>query len=87
MVVRFFSEEYIENLKPYVQKTVQDLLTTVEAKGCDEPVDLIESFALPVPSYVSHQPPASRRDRGSFLPVRGRSSTRFLVFRSKISSI
>lgn len=39
-------------MKPYIQRTVDQLLDQMVAKGCEEPVDLIENFALPVPSYV-----------------------------------
>lgn len=52
MVEAFFNEEYINSLKPYIQKTVDDLLGAIQAKGCGEPIDLIETFALPVPSYI-----------------------------------
>ncbi|KAK3348680.1 cytochrome P450 55A2 [Lasiosphaeria hispida] len=35
------------------EKTVDDLLEKMKSKGCaDGPVDLIENFALPVPSYI-----------------------------------
>lgn len=48
-----FVKEHIQNLRPYIQKTVDDLLGAMIAGGCDDPVDLVEKFALPVPSYVS----------------------------------
>lgn len=53
MVESFFTVERVEMMKPYIQKTVDQLLDQMVARGCREPVDLIENFALPVPSYVS----------------------------------
>lgn len=53
MVEPLFVREHIASMKPYIQKTVDDLLDKMVEQGCDEPVDLIEQFALPVPSYVS----------------------------------
>ncbi|KAL8302923.1 hypothetical protein RB600_006682 [Gaeumannomyces tritici] len=52
MVEPLFVLEHIKTLQPYIQKTVDGLLDKLAAKGGKEPVDLIESFALPVPSYV-----------------------------------
>ncbi|OAQ84991.1 cytochrome p450 55a3 [Purpureocillium lilacinum] len=53
MVEKFFDTTYVNNLRPYIQKTVDDLLDAIVAKGCDSgPIDLIKEFALPVPSYV-----------------------------------
>jgi len=52
MVAAFFTRQHVESLRPFIQKTVDDLLNAMIAKGCEEPVDLVESFALPVPSYV-----------------------------------
>ncbi|KAF6834892.1 cytochrome p450 55a3 [Colletotrichum musicola] len=53
MVEPLFVREHIETMKPYIQRTVDELLEQMVQKGCEEPVDLIENFALPVPSYVS----------------------------------
>lgn len=53
MVEPFFTLEHVETMKPYIQKTVDQLLDQMVARGCAEPVDFIENFALPVPSYVS----------------------------------
>ena len=53
MVEPVFVEDHVETMKPYIQKTVDDLLDQMIKKGCEEPVDLVASFALPVPSYVS----------------------------------
>ncbi|KAM5342172.1 hypothetical protein ACJ41O_015203 [Fusarium nematophilum] len=52
MVEGFFTQEHVEGLKPYIQETVDSLLSDMVAKGCEEPVDLVENFALPVPSYI-----------------------------------
>ncbi|KAF6806528.1 cytochrome p450 55a3 [Colletotrichum plurivorum] len=52
MVEPLFVGEHVETMKPYIQRTVGQLLDQMVAKGCEEPVDLIENFALPVPSYI-----------------------------------
>lgn len=52
MVEPLFVKEKVDSLKPYIQKTVNDLVEAMIEGGCDEPVDLIEKFALPVPSYI-----------------------------------
>ncbi|KAK4184186.1 putative cytochrome P450 B-class [Podospora australis] len=53
MVESSFTKEHIDTLKPLIQATVDDLLDKMKEKGCSSgPVDLIENFALPVPSYM-----------------------------------
>ncbi|GJC87448.1 cytochrome P450 55A3 [Colletotrichum liriopes] len=52
MVEPLFVRDHINSMRPYVQKTVDKLLDQMVKRGCDEPVDLIENFALPVPSYI-----------------------------------
>ncbi|KAJ3516173.1 hypothetical protein NM208_g14877 [Fusarium decemcellulare] len=52
MVEPFFTKEHVEELRPYIQQTVQGLLDEMVAGGCSEPVDLVDKFALPVPSYI-----------------------------------
>jgi fungal nitric oxide reductase len=52
MVESFFTKQHIQEMAPLIQQTVDDLLDVMISKGCPEPVDLIENFALPVPSYV-----------------------------------
>mgnify|MGYP003816710327 FL=1 len=53
MVAGWFTPEYVASMQPYIDKTVQDLLERLRHKGCaDGPVDFVEEFALPVPSYV-----------------------------------
>lgn len=53
MVEPFFVADHVGTMKPYIQKTIDQLLDQMVARGCKEPIDLIENFALPVPSYVS----------------------------------
>ena len=53
MVQSWFTPEKVQSMRPYIDKTVNDLLDRMKAKGCaDGPVDFVEEFALPVPSYV-----------------------------------
>ncbi|KAK4203496.1 putative cytochrome P450 B-class [Triangularia verruculosa] len=53
MVEFAFTNEHIDSLKPYISKTVTDLLDKMKNKGCSTgPVDLVQEFALPVPSYM-----------------------------------
>ncbi|EON66399.1 cytochrome P450 55A3 [Coniosporium apollinis CBS 100218] len=52
MVEPFFTRQHVESLRPYIQKTVDELLDAMIAKGCEKPVDLVEKFALPVPSHI-----------------------------------
>lgn len=54
MVQPIFEMEHVKELEPYIQKTVDDLLERMKNMGCEGgPVDLVQNFALPVPSYVS----------------------------------
>lgn len=53
MVEPFFTPEYVKFLEPYIRKTATDLLEKMKARECaDGSVDLVEHFALPLPSYV-----------------------------------
>ncbi|KAL5360530.1 cytochrome P450 55A2 [Aspergillus floccosus] len=52
MVSAFFTPEYIDSMKPFIQSTVDNVLNDMIAKGCDEPVDLVEKFSLPIPSII-----------------------------------
>ncbi|KAH8899964.1 cytochrome P450 [Thozetella sp. PMI_491] len=53
MVEPLFVADHIRTLQPYIQKTVDDLLDELISNGCaNGPVDLVEKFALPVPSYI-----------------------------------
>jgi len=53
LVEPVFSKESVQAMRPQIQATVDRLLDKMLAKGGKEPVDLVESFALPVPSFVS----------------------------------
>ena len=68
MVEPLFVKEHVQTLRPYIQKTVDDLLDAMIAKGCEKPVDLVDKFALPVPSYVSNV--SSSLEAGARLPTR-----------------
>ncbi|KIW60730.1 hypothetical protein PV05_00924 [Exophiala xenobiotica] len=52
LVEPVFSKESVQAMRPQIQATVDRLLDKMLAKGGKEPVDLVESFALPVPSFV-----------------------------------
>lgn len=52
MVEPVFSKENVDAMRPHIQKVVNDLLDAIIEKGGDKPIDLLENFALPVPSYV-----------------------------------
>lgn len=52
MVSAFFTPEYIDSLKPFIQSTVDHALDDMIARGCEKPVDFVERFSLPVPSTV-----------------------------------
>lgn len=54
MVTSFFSDEYIKKMQPYIQQTTNQLLHALKSKGCAaRPIDIVEEFALPLPSYAS----------------------------------
>ncbi|KAK1623892.1 cytochrome P450 55A3 [Colletotrichum phormii] len=52
MVEPLLVRDHVASMKPCIEKTVNDLLDRMVGQGCDEPVDLIDKFALPVPSYI-----------------------------------
>ncbi|KAL2126995.1 hypothetical protein VTI74DRAFT_11493 [Chaetomium olivicolor] len=53
MVQSWFTPEKVRSMQPYINKTVKDLLDRMESRGSSKgPVDLVEEFALPVPSYI-----------------------------------
>ncbi|KAK1826626.1 cytochrome P450 55A2 [Podospora conica] len=53
MVETFFTRDHVDGMMPYILQTAQDLLDKVKEAGKDgKPVDLIEAFALPLPSYI-----------------------------------
>jgi nitric oxide reductase len=53
MVESVFKKSHIDNTRPHIQETVDKLLDLVVEQGGAEPFDIVEKFALPVPSYVS----------------------------------
>jgi nitric oxide reductase len=52
MVESSFSKQSIDGLRPHIQATVDRLLDIMLKNGGKSPMDLVENFALPVPSYV-----------------------------------
>lgn len=53
MVSAYFTPEYVESITPFIQSTVDKILNRMIEKGCEQPVDLVENFSLPIPSIVS----------------------------------
>jgi nitric oxide reductase len=53
MVEPFFSHQHVESMRPHIQQTVNKLLDAIVKEGSEKPIDLVEKFSLPVPSYVS----------------------------------
>lgn len=53
MVESLFTKPQIDAMRPHIQQTVDKLLETVIAEGGSKPFDIVEKFALPVPSYVT----------------------------------
>ena len=53
MVSGFFTDDYVEQLVPFIQETVQRYLgELIEAHKGKKAVDLVKYFALPIPSKV-----------------------------------
>lgn len=52
MVESLFTKEHINSMRPHIQQTVDSLLDIMIKQGCESPVDIVDKFALPVPSYV-----------------------------------
>ena len=53
MVESLFSEHRIKAMQPYIQTTVDTLLSAmIEKRQPGRPIDLVQEFALPVPSYI-----------------------------------
>lgn len=53
MVSSFFSVDYVKSLEPKIQKTADELLDKILATHWKGPVDLVQEFALPLPSHAS----------------------------------
>lgn len=56
MVESIFKKEHIDSMRPQIRETVNSLLNKMIAEGGSQPFDLVEKFALPVPSYVRMSP-------------------------------
>lgn len=54
MVAQAFTKEHVESMRPEIQATVNRCLNEMVMGGCEKPVDLVEKFALPVPSEVCY---------------------------------
>ncbi|QSS55252.1 cytochrome P450 [Histoplasma capsulatum var. duboisii H88] len=52
MVASLFTRESSETMRPHIQATADALLDEMIKQGCEKPVDLVEKFALPLPSYI-----------------------------------
>ncbi|KAL3135562.1 hypothetical protein ABBQ38_006041 [Trebouxia sp. C0009 RCD-2024] len=55
MVGPLFDPKNIDSLRPSFQKTVDECLEEMIKGGCQEPVDLVEKFALPVPTQIIYR--------------------------------
>lgn len=68
LVAAAFSVRRIEALRPHVQAIIDDLLDGVAAHGAERPVDLVSTFAFPLPFTVICEllgvPPAEREALG-----------------------
>ena len=53
MVEPFFSREHVNAMRPHIQETIDNLLDAIVRDGSEKPIDFVEKFSLPVPSYVS----------------------------------
>ncbi|EEH10007.1 cytochrome P450 [Histoplasma capsulatum G186AR] len=52
MVASLFTRESSETMRPHIQATADALLDEMIKQGCEKRVDLVEKFALPLPSYI-----------------------------------
>lgn len=52
MISDLFTYEHIETMRPKIRETVSQLLDEMLKKYDGQPIDLVEHFSLPVPSYV-----------------------------------
>ncbi|KAJ7592672.1 cytochrome P450 55A1 [Mycena floridula] len=52
MVAPMFTSQRAEELRPHIQRTVDTLLDDMVKNNNGKPVDLVEKFSLPVPSYI-----------------------------------
>ncbi|KAK5132153.1 hypothetical protein LTR08_000310 [Meristemomyces frigidus] len=54
MVAPAFTWEHIEAMRPQIRATVNRLLDEMIERGCSQPVDLVDTFALPIPSQIMY---------------------------------
>ncbi|OJD17882.1 hypothetical protein AJ78_02054 [Emergomyces pasteurianus Ep9510] len=52
MIASLVTREHAESMRPHIQATADALLDEMVKTGCEKPVDLVEKFALPLPSYI-----------------------------------
>jgi cytochrome P450 len=52
LVVKAFTSRAVERLRPDIERITDELLDGLERAAADGPVDLIESFAMPIPVQV-----------------------------------
>ena len=53
MVEPPFTREHVDKMRPQIQKLVDSLLDEILEHRSEQPMDLVEKFSLPVPSFVS----------------------------------
>lgn len=53
MVEPWFTCEHVEGMRPTIEAIVEDVLNDMIKGGCEKPVDLIDKFALPIPTMVT----------------------------------
>ncbi|KKY19869.1 putative cytochrome p450 [Diplodia seriata] len=52
MISDLFTYDHIERMRPKIRETVSHLLDEMLKKYDGQPIDLVEHFSLPVPSYI-----------------------------------
>ncbi|EEH22787.2 hypothetical protein PABG_04998 [Paracoccidioides brasiliensis Pb03] len=52
MVASLFTRKNSETMRPHIKAIADILLDEMIQHGCENPVDLVEKFALPLPSYI-----------------------------------
>lgn len=53
MVEKLFTKDHIDSTRPAIRKTIDSLLDEMIKVRGSEPMDFVDRFSLPVPSYVS----------------------------------
>jgi cytochrome P450 len=52
LVIKAFTSRAVERLRPDIERITDELLDGIERAAADGPVDLVESFAMPIPVRV-----------------------------------